>query len=325
MRTVLVLGAAGRVGEAAAKAFVAKGWKVRGGARGPRLAGLAEGIEPVAIDAFDRNSLIEAARDADVIVNALNPLYTEWREKVLPMAENVIAAAQAVGATHMLPGNIYNFGHEIGMGMKEGTAQTPSTEKARIRIAMEELFRERAEQAGVRTVVIRAGDFYGGKRPGTWLHEVVLKRLHRGVFVWPGPTDMPHSFAYLPDLGRAFAAVAERAEGLAPFEVFHFEGHTMTGADMKRHVEAAVGRELKLRGVPWPLLKTAGLLVPLLREIAAMSYLWRMPHSLDGARLRALLPDFEASAPGQAVASAVADLLERNASAATKGTVGKAA
>ena len=62
-----------------------------------------------------------------------------------------------------------------------------------------------------------------------------------------------------------------------------------------------------------------------LREIATMSYLWRIPHSLDGARLRALLPDFEALPPAEAVACAVADLLGRDASATTKGSIGKAA
>ena len=62
------------------------------------------------------HSLIAACRGADVILNALNPQYTEWAEKVMPMAENVIAAAQAVGATHMLPGNVYNFGYDIAVG-----------------------------------------------------------------------------------------------------------------------------------------------------------------------------------------------------------------
>ena len=43
------------------------------------------------------------------------------------MAENVIAAAQAVGATHMLPGNVYNFGYAISVGTREDAAEVPST------------------------------------------------------------------------------------------------------------------------------------------------------------------------------------------------------
>lgn len=308
MKTVVVLGAAGRVGDAAARAFAAKGWQVRGVARNAKAETLAPGVAAVRADAFDRAALVEACRGADVIVNALNPAYTEWNEKVLPMAENVLAAAEATGATHMLPGNVYNFGHAIGMDTREDAPQVPSTEKARIRIAMEDLFRRRAEEKGVRTIVLRAGDFFGGTRPESWLDTVILSKLKRDVFIWPGPMDLPHAFAFLPDLGAAFVALAERRDELGPFERFHFAGHTMAGEEMKAAVEEAVGRKLARRGVPWALLRAAGLFAPLMREVAVMSYLWRMPHSLDGRKLEKAVGPLPSTPPVDAIRQAIADL-----------------
>ncbi len=199
---------------------------MKGVARNARTAELAPGVEAVRADAFDRASLIAACAGADVIVNALNPQYTEWAEKVMPMAENVIAAAQAVGATHMLPGNVYNFGYDIAVGTREDAPEVPSTEKAEIRIAMEALFRERAEQHGVQTIVLRAGDFYGGTKPQSWLDLIILSKLRKNIFMWGGPTDIPHAFAYLPDLAKAFVALAEKRGELGAFERFHFAGHT---------------------------------------------------------------------------------------------------
>ena len=307
MKTVLVLGAAGRVGEAVAEAFLARGWRVRGGVRGRHLDSLAAGVVLVELDAFDGEALARAAEGAEIVVNALNPLYTEWEEKVMPMARNVAAAAREAGAVHMLPGNVYNFGHGVREHMAENMADMPSTAKARIRIELEALFREETERGG-RTVVIRAGDFYGGRRPGTWLDELILKRLRSGVFTWPGPAHIPHAFAYLPDLAAAFVAVAERARGLTPFETFHFAGHTLSGNEMKRLVEEATGRRLAMRGVPWPLLRVAGLFSPMLKELAAMSYLWRVPHSLDGSKLARLVPELAATPPDQAVVRAIRDL-----------------
>lgn len=308
MKTVVVLGAAGRVGDAAARAFIDRGWSVRGVARGAKAATLAPGVRTVEADAFDRAALIAACDGADVIVNALNPLYTEWREKVLPMAENVIAAAEATGATHMLPGNVYNFGHSIGMNVGEDAPFAPTTQKAEIRIAMEELFRGKARERGVRTIVLRAGDFYGGPLTGTWHDLMILSKLEKGVFVWPGPMDCPHAFAYLPDLGRAFAALAERRDELGRFEVFHFAGHTLTGDEVKAMAERVTGRTLRRRGVPWTLLRAAGLVMPMMREVATMSYLWRTPHSLDGSKFSALLPDFAATPPEQALRETIAAL-----------------
>ena len=114
MKTVVILGAGGRVGNEIAKAFVAAGWRVKGVARGAKAQSLAAGVEPVAADASDGDALVAVCKGADIIVHALNPLYTEWEEKVMPLAENVLQAARSTGATIMLPGNVYNFGLEIG-------------------------------------------------------------------------------------------------------------------------------------------------------------------------------------------------------------------
>jgi nucleoside-diphosphate-sugar epimerase len=308
MKTVVVLGAAGRVGDAAARAFVAAGWRVKGVARNAKAAQLAPGVEAVRADAFDRASLIAACQGADVILNALNPQYTEWAEKVMPMAENVIAAAQAVGATHMLPGNVYNFGYAIAVGTREDAPEIASTEKAEIRIAMEALFRERAQTHGVQTIVLRAGDFYGGTRPESWLDLIILSKLRKNIFMWGGPADIAHAFAYLPDLGKAFVALAEKRSELGVFERFHFSGHTMTGLQMKAAAEAASGRQLTLKSMPWTLLRAAGLFSPMMREIVKMSYLWRTPHSLDGGKLERAVGKLPATAPADAIRQAIADL-----------------
>jgi hypothetical protein len=42
--------------------------------------------------------------------------------------------------------------------------------------------------------------------------------------------------------------------------------------------------------MPWPLLRVAGVVMPLWRELARMSYLWRVPHALDGTKLAKRCP-----------------------------------
>lgn len=308
MQTIVILGAAGRIGDAAARAFLDAGWRVKGVARGAKGAALAPGVEAVQANAFDREALAAACLGADIVLNALNPAYTEWEEKVLPMAENVIFAAEKAGATHMVPGNVYNFGYEIGLETTEDAPQVASTPKARIRIAMEELFAARARERGVRTIVLRAGDFYGGHRPESWLDIFILAKLRKNIFTWPGPMDVPHAFAYLPDLARAFVMAAEKRSGLAKFERFHLAGHTLTGAQFKAATEQALGRPLTRRGVPWTLVRAGGLFVPLLREVAAMSYLWRTAHSLDGGRFARLIGPEPTTEPATAIGQAIADL-----------------
>lgn len=307
MKTIVILGAAGRIGDAASRAFVSAGWRVKGLARGRKGAQLHLDVEWVKADANDRPALLEACAGADVVLNALNPEYTEWEQKVMPMAENVIAACEATGATHLLPGNIYNFGHGIRLGMTEDMPESPSTSKARVRIAMENLFKQRAAATGVQTLVLRAGDFYGGSNSGSWLDLFILAKLQKDVFTWPGPMDAPHAFAYLPDLAQGFVRLAKARRRLPTFDSFHFAGHTLSGAQMMAATERALERRLQRRGVPWTLLRAGGLFVPLMREVAAMSYLWQTPHSLDGRKFAALVGDLPTTHPVEAIRQAVVD------------------
>ena len=47
--------------------------------------------------------------------------------------------AERLGATFMLPGNVYNFGTGMPARLDETTPERPSTEKGRIRRALEQL------------------------------------------------------------------------------------------------------------------------------------------------------------------------------------------
>ncbi|WP_370322416.1 NAD(P)H-binding protein [Oricola sp.] len=316
MQTVAILGAAGRNGDAVARAFLKAGWRVKGVARGAKVRTLAPGIEPVEADAYDRAALTSACAGADVIVHTLNPAYDDWSNTVLPLAENVLAAAEAAGATVMIPGNVYNYGYGIRPDTDENASMSGDTEKARLRIAMEALYERAAVEKGVRTIVIRAGDFFGGGRPETWLDLMILKDLKKDRFTWPGGWRTVHAFAYLPDLGETFARVAAKREELSPFTTLHFRGHAVTGNEFHAAAEKAVGRGLKRSTVLWTVIRIVGLFKPVLREVVKMSYLWRVPHSLANDRLEALIGPEPHTRLDVALTEAIADMkLDRPAAA----------
>jgi nucleoside-diphosphate-sugar epimerase len=320
LQTVLVLGANGRFGQAAVQAFAAAGWRVLAQARRAPAA-LPTNAAHVAAALKDTEALAAVAAGASVVVYAINPPYTAWAAQMLPLARQGMAAAERLGALFMLPGNVYAYGEGMPAQLDESTPERPTTHKGRLRAALESELRERAAAGRLRAVVIRAGDFYGGGT-GSWLDLAVVKSLAAGKLVYPGPLDVPHAWAYLPDLARAFVAVAESAaaSGDAPtatpaFETLHFAGHTLTGRELLDHVESAAAdlglrpeRGFRRSGMPWPLLRAAGVLVPMLREVVRMSYLWRVPHSLTGARLTARVGRLPATTPHEALRQSLLDL-----------------
>ncbi|QUJ76997.1 NAD-dependent epimerase/dehydratase family protein [Sulfitobacter albidus] len=278
-QTVVILGANGRFGRAAVEAFKARGWDVR------RVTRKGEN-GAVACDAMDGAAVIRACAGADVIVHALNPLYTDW-VRVLPVhTANVIAAARACGARVMIPGNVYPFGTEDGPWC-EDTVQTPQSRKGALRVTMEQRF----AASGVPTIVLRGGDFIEGVDTGNWFESYITKDVHKGRITYPGRLDAVHAWAYLPDMARAMVALAEIETTLSPFEVLHYEGLSLTGAQLIDAIAARCGAPLRVKRFPWWLIRAIAPFSPLMREVVEMRYLWDHPHRLDGTRLRALIPD----------------------------------
>jgi nucleoside-diphosphate-sugar epimerase len=312
-KTVLVLGANGRFGASAVQAFAAAGWRVLAQARRAPVVALPGGAEPLRMPLDDAAALAAAASGANVVVHAVNPPYTRWSQDVLPLGRRCMEVAQRLDARLMLPGNVYNFGASMPAVLREDTPQRPSAAKGSLRCALEAEMQARAAQ-GLRSVVIRAGDFYGSGS-GSWLDLVILKSLKKGKLVYPGPLDVPHAWAYLPDLARAFVAVAERGDA-RPFARWHFAGQTLTGAQLLAALEQAAGSLGLARppggwrhgGVSWPMLRALGLVVPIVREVARMSYLWQVPHALDGSALAAAVGPLPATTLDVALRTALRDL-----------------
>ena len=309
MSNVMVLGANGRIGRAAVLAFAAAGWQVTAQLRRPPRAPLPAGVRRIDCDALDLNTLTEAARAAggvQVIVNALSPDHTEWARLLPPITAATIALAQATGATLMLPGNVYNYGNQLPPVLRDDTPFAATHPKATQRIALEQALADAAGGRGVRSIVIRAGDFLGDT--GTWIDLGVARGLAKGRFTLMGPADLPHAWAYLPDLAQVFVAVAERRASLAPHTAFNHAGWTLTGAELQVAFEAALGQPLRRTGFAWPLLRLATPFSPLLRGVFEMRYLWQRPHRLDDGRLRALLGTVPQTALGEVVRQCLAGL-----------------
>jgi nucleoside-diphosphate-sugar epimerase len=287
---VLVLGANGRLGAAVVQAFAAAGWGVVAHTRRPPRRAWPAGVQGVQCDALDIAALQRAGAGCRVVVNGLSPDYTQWHRLLPPLTAATLALARALEARLMLPGNVYIYGRQLPALLTEDTPVAGNHPKAQQRLAMESALADAASN-GVRSVVIRAGDFLGDQ--GTWLDLAMAKRLRRSQWVHMGPDDVEHAWAYLPDLARVFVAVAEAdaaQDARRPaFTTLHYPGITCTGAQMHAAAEAVLGRGLARAGFPWRLMRLAAPFAALPRTLLEMRHLWLRPHRLDGTRLAALI------------------------------------
>ncbi len=293
-RTALVLGATGGIGGETAAALVRHGWKIRALTRSPEseAAKRQPDWEWMRGDSMDAASVLQAARDTSLIVHAVNPPgYRDWDKLVLPMLESTVQAARASGARIFLPGTIYNYGPDAYPTLREDSPQHPTSRKGQIRVQLEQRL-ERAAREGVRSLILRLGDFFGPRPGNNWFSQGIIKPGQPVKAVtYPGQLGTGHDWAYLPDAGETFARLAEREGELEPFARFHFTGHwDADGTAMIAAIGRVVGHpSIKVKAFPWWLMKIAAPFNETMRELSATKPLWHASIRLDNTRLVAFL------------------------------------
>ena len=283
--TVLILGPTGRFGRHTADAFAARGWLVR---------------------RFDRKTdrLTTAAKGVDVIIAGWNPPYQEWAAQLPALHAQIRRAALDNDATVILPGNVYVFGRKAPGPWAADTPHLATNPLGRIRQNLESAYR----RDGVKTILLRAGDFLDTQPSGNWFDRMMAKSLPRGRLSYPGHTDRDHAWAYLPDVARAAVELADMRARLARFEDIPFPGFTWTGDQMAQVLTRVMGRPIQARRMSWLPLLMAWPFMRMIRHLFEMRYLWNLPHSLDGSRFSQLLPDFPMTPADKALAAATAHL-----------------
>ena len=282
-----VIVGAGAAGRQVAAHLAERGSRVVVVTRSGTDTGVA-GAEHVAADASDADRLTEIVSGADVLYNCANPGdYTKWTSVWPPLASAMLTAAERTGATYAITDNLYPYG-PLDEPMTESHPDAATDTKGRLRATMWADALAAHREGRVKAVEVRAGDYVG---PGVGENGHInrhLATLRAGKRAWViGSADQPHSFTDVGDLAPLLVAAA--ADESSHGRIWHAPTNPPL---TQRQVIADVARaggfpEPKVTAVPGALLAVMGSVVPLLREIRAVSYQWTRPYVLDDTASRA--------------------------------------
>ncbi|MBV1849086.1 NAD-dependent epimerase/dehydratase family protein [Catellatospora tritici] len=276
-----VIVGAGPVGSSTARLLAARGERVRMITRrgtGPA----APGIELVAADATDADRLTELTAGASALYNCANPLYHRWLTDWPPLADSLLRAAERSGAVLVIAGNLYGYG-PVTAPIDEYTPLAATHPKLRIRAQMWEDALALHRAGRIRVTEVRASD-YLGFQANSGLGDYVLARTTKGsgAMMWGDP-DAPHSWTAIPDVARTLVAVSgdERAWGSAWL--------VPTPPAISARQAAVRANELigapaaKVSRMPYPMLWSAGLFSPMIKEMRTTYYQFAKPFTMDSS------------------------------------------
>jgi nucleoside-diphosphate-sugar epimerase len=244
-------------------------------------AGLPAGIEIAKGDAYDVASTTELTRGAAAVYQCAQPAYNQWAGNFPRMQAAILDGAATNGARLIVGENLYMYGDPNGQPLTEASPYAAHTRKGAIRQAMtESLFA--AHHAGkLRVASARASDFFGPDDPiygGLWYQPALAgKRLNM-----LGRLDVPHTFSYVPDFGKALAILGMREEGLG--RAWHVPSPPpVTQAELIALIGDALGYKVKGLAASALMVRLLGLVNPIVREMSEMLYEWSKPFVMDSS------------------------------------------
>lgn len=292
MRIVVV--GAGGIGQSIAQRLGERGHEVVLASRSGRgIAGVIGSAGPTVsaatVDASDPAALAQLVDGAGVVVNAVNPPYTQWASLWPPMAQSFLQAAAASGAALLTVSNLYGYGH-VDAPMTERTPLASDGVKGQVRAQMWRQALE-ADRAGrVRVAEVRASDYFGpGAGAGvSYLNQYAIRPAvqgRRARFI-VGDLDAPHSWTYLADIGALAAAIAEADTG---GDAWGRPWHVPTAEP--RSLRQVVADAASAAGVSAPeprvypswVRRAIAVGVPVVRELGETAHQFEKPFVLDSS------------------------------------------
>jgi nucleoside-diphosphate-sugar epimerase len=277
---ILVLGH-GAVGAATVRRLLQSGRRVRVAQR-RRPSDLAEKAEFVSLDVFDRDAVMAAARDVGQIVIAIGFAYDGevWRQSWPKAIANVIDAAEHSHARVVFVDNLYMYGPQT-VPLREDIALTSYGAKPAVRADITRQWM--AARHRVRFAALRAPDFLGPgvgdlSHFGTLGFGALTKGQAATLII---PPDMPHTFAYVPDIARAVETLLDAPDD-AYGEAWHVPSAPMqTARDVLRIGAEALGVKPRIRALPHWSLPMLALAMPTLKGFIEMRFQWDRPYPVD--------------------------------------------
>jgi nucleoside-diphosphate-sugar epimerase len=271
----------GAVGMAVMDALVQRGpRRVRMVNRSGR-ARVPHGVEVVGGDATDMSFTREASEGASVVYFALNPPYNKWPELFPGLQAGVLEGAASARAKLIAMENLYMYGPTDGRPLTEDLPYAANTRKGTVRARMSEELMEAHRSGRVRVAIGRASDFFGPRVLTSAAGEQVFGRAVEGKSAQvAGDPDQPHTYTYVPDIGKGLVILGEREEALG--RAWHLPSpETVTTREFVEIIFEEVGKPARVQAAPKILLRAIGLFNPALRETIEMLYEFEEPFIVD--------------------------------------------
>ncbi len=243
-------------------------------------------VEVTGGNLYDPASVREVTEEARVVYQSAEPAYNVWPEKFPLLQEAIIEGLTGSGAKLVIVENLYMLGATNGTLMSEDMPHNPHTRKGKTRAEMNKAALAAHQDGKVTLAIGRGSDYYGPWGLESSIGSRQLYPLLEGKTVKIiGRTDIPHTYTYLKDFGRALVILGERENANGQVWNIPNDQPRISQGELLEMFAAKAGVDLRIRWVGRSMLRLAGLFSPPVREMVEMLYEFEEPFIVDSSKL----------------------------------------
>jgi len=280
----IILGAGGAIGTPLAAELLTRQQKVRAVSRSGKAQA---GIEAVRADLNQPDDVLRAVEPGSTVYLLAGLKYDRrvWQEQWPRIMRNVVRACSEKGARLIFFDNVYLYGRVDGP-MTEETPVRPTSGKGEIRAGIIEFLQNQMAAGRVTAAIARSADFYGPHADKTSPASImVFQRLAAGksaqVLVDP---DTKHSYTYTLDCAKALCLLADADDAFGQAWHLPTARPPLTGREFIALAAEALGVAPRVSVLPAWMMRTLGLVVPMMRELAEMLYQHDSDYVVDSSK-----------------------------------------
>ncbi|MFO0346389.1 MAG: NAD-dependent epimerase/dehydratase family protein [Labrys sp. (in: a-proteobacteria)] len=279
-----VIGGNGTIGAETVRHLAAAGRSVRIIQRHPKP--VTGSVSTVSADVFDVDGLTRAVEGSDVVYLIIGLPYDAktWLEGFPLAVSNAVEAARRVGARLVYFDNVYMYGPVRG-AMTETTPDNPTTQKGVARARAARVLMEAVEKGAVSGLIARSADFYGNYKPFDMVKSIAEKLANGRKAQLLLSDRKVHSLTYIPDSGRAVAALGQRTDAFGQIWHMPTDPDPLTGAGLVTLIADLLGTEARHTVIPKLMLRMVGLFDGTVRGLLEMSYQFEQDYRFDSSKI----------------------------------------
>ncbi|NJL51667.1 MAG: NAD-dependent epimerase/dehydratase family protein [Hydrococcus sp. SU_1_0] len=270
------------LGQAVMRELLTRNKRVRMVNRSGKAA-VPESVEVIGVDAYDSQNTRAVTEGATVVYQCAQPAYTQWPALFPKLQASILQGVAASGAKLIVGDNLYMYGSVKG-SLREDLPNAAKTRKGITRAQMAEALLDAHQQGIVRVAIARGSDFYGpGVIDSVMGDQVFLAILAGQTASAVGNLDLPHTYTYIDDFGKALVILGEQEAALG--QIWHVpNAETITTREFLTLAFAAVGYFPKMSAMGKLMMRLGGIFIPEAREMVEMMYEFEQPFVVDHSK-----------------------------------------